>query len=42
MKKQLLAVLICGCFSLIVTAQNVKGLVVNEINQPLEAHTYIM
>ena len=37
MKKQILAVLIFGCFSLIVTAQNIKGVVVNELNQPLEA-----
>ena len=37
MKKQILAVLIFGCFSLIVSAQNIKGVVVNELNQPLEA-----
>ncbi|MFK7832373.1 MAG: TonB-dependent receptor plug domain-containing protein [Winogradskyella sp.] len=37
MKKQILAVLIFGCFSLVVTAQNLKGVVVNELNQPLEA-----
>ena len=37
MKKQILAVLIFGCFSLIVTAQNIKGIVVNDLNQPLEA-----
>ncbi|WP_405569124.1 TonB-dependent receptor domain-containing protein [Winogradskyella sp. Asnod2-B02-A] len=37
MKKQILATLIFGCLSLIVTAQNLKGLVVNELNQPLEA-----
>ena len=37
MKKQILAVLIFGCFSLIVSAQNIKGVVVNDLNQPLEA-----
>ena len=37
MKKQILAVLIFGCFSLIVTAQNIKAIVVNDLNQPLEA-----
>lgn len=37
MKKQILAMLIFGCFSLIVTAQNLKGVVVNELDQPLEA-----
>ncbi|RED42734.1 outer membrane receptor protein involved in Fe transport [Winogradskyella eximia] len=37
MKKQILVMLIFGCSSLILTAQNLKGLVVNELNQPLEA-----
>ncbi|MBO6881826.1 TonB-dependent receptor [Winogradskyella sp.] len=37
MKKQILALLLFGCFSVIVQAQNVKGLVLNELNQPLEA-----
>ena len=37
MRKHILAVLIFGCFSLIVTAQNLKGVIVNELNQPLEA-----
>lgn len=37
MKKQILAALIFGCFTLINNAQNLKGLIVNELNQPLEA-----
>ncbi|WP_225034815.1 TonB-dependent receptor [Winogradskyella sp. SM1960] len=37
MKNQILALLIFGCFSLVVTAQNIKGIVKNELNQPLEA-----
>jgi hypothetical protein len=37
MRKQILAVLMFGFFSVIAQAQNVKGLVLNEINQPLEA-----
>lgn len=37
MKKQILAALIFGCFTLINNAQNLKGLIVNEPNQPLEA-----
>ena len=37
MKKQILVMLIFGCFSFILTAQNLKGLVVNKLNQPLEA-----
>ena len=37
MKKQILVMLIFGCSSLILTAQNLKGLVVNELNQPLDA-----
>ncbi|WP_178983936.1 TonB-dependent receptor [Winogradskyella helgolandensis] len=37
MKHHILAIFIFGCFSLVVTAQNLKGLVKNELNQPLEA-----
>ncbi|MFC0605445.1 TonB-dependent receptor [Winogradskyella pulchriflava] len=37
MKKQLLAVLMFGCFFMISNAQSIKGVVVNELNQPLEA-----
>lgn len=37
MKNQILALLLFGCFSGILQAQNVKGLVKNELNQPLEA-----
>ncbi|NNE32306.1 MAG: TonB-dependent receptor plug domain-containing protein [Winogradskyella sp.] len=37
MKKYVLAVLIFGCLSLMAKAQNLKGVVFNEINQPLEA-----
>ncbi|MDN3493013.1 TonB-dependent receptor plug domain-containing protein [Winogradskyella sp. APC 3343] len=37
MIKQILALLLFSCFSTLVTAQNLKGLVVNELNQPLEA-----
>ncbi|WP_299112054.1 TonB-dependent receptor [uncultured Winogradskyella sp.] len=37
MKKQILALLLFGCFSIVVQAQNVKGLVLNELSQPIEA-----
>ena len=37
MKNQILVLLLFGCFSIIAKAQNIKGLVVNELNQPLEA-----
>lgn len=37
MKKRVLAILIFSCFSVVVLAQNLKGIVVNELNQPLEA-----
>jgi outer membrane receptor for Fe3+-dicitrate len=37
MRKQILALLLFGCFSIVITGQNVKGLVANELNQPLEA-----
>lgn len=37
MKKQILILLIFSCFSIIISAQNIKGLVQNELNQPLEA-----
>ncbi|WP_369994432.1 TonB-dependent receptor domain-containing protein [Winogradskyella sp.] len=37
MRNQILALLLFGCFSGILQAQNVKGLVKNELNQPLEA-----
>lgn len=37
MKKLILAMLLFGCFTAMVKAQNVKGVIVNELNQPLEA-----
>ncbi|MEO1030543.1 MAG: TonB-dependent receptor [Bacteroidota bacterium] len=36
MRQLILALLLLGCFSAIVKAQNIKGLVLNELNQPLE------
>ncbi len=37
MSKQILALLMLTCFSVMLQAQNVKGVVINELNQPLEA-----
>jgi len=37
MIKQILALLIFGCFSVVAISQNVRGVVTNELNQPLEA-----
>jgi outer membrane receptor for Fe3+-dicitrate len=37
MKKQILALLLFGFFKMVVFAQSTKGVVVNELNQPLEA-----
>ena len=36
MALRILAVLVCACLSLVGRAQNINGLVVNELNQPLE------
>ncbi|WP_439152680.1 hypothetical protein [Winogradskyella sp.] len=36
MRKQILALLLFSCISIIVSAQNIKGVVLNELNQPLE------
>ncbi|RKE94795.1 TonB-dependent receptor [Ichthyenterobacterium magnum] len=37
MRTQILALLMFGFFSIVSHAQNIKGLILNEINQPLEA-----
>ncbi|WP_425509963.1 TonB-dependent receptor domain-containing protein [Winogradskyella flava] len=37
MAKQILALIVLGCFAMIARAQSIKGIVVNERNQPLEA-----